>query len=76
MIVVKPNQEYELNTQKLDSAGLSQRLTKELENRIDKTVFIKAPTKLPYKEIVGVIDLAKGAGATPIGLQIDFLQEK
>jgi biopolymer transport protein ExbD len=74
MIVVKPNLELELNTLKLTPEEMSQRLTKELETRPDKTVFIKAPKKLHYQDIVGVIDIAKGAGATPIGLQIDFLE--
>jgi biopolymer transport protein ExbD len=41
--------------------------------RIEKTVFIKAPRALPYAEVVQVLDSIKGAGATPIGLQIDDL---
>ncbi len=41
--------------------------------RIEKTVFIKAPRALPYAEVVLVLDSIKGAGATPIGLQIDDL---
>ena len=41
--------------------------------RIEKTVFIKAPRSLPYADVVQVLDSIKGAGATPIGLQIDDL---
>ena len=41
--------------------------------RIEKTVFIKAPRSLPYVEVVRVLDSLKGAGASPIGLQIDDL---
>jgi biopolymer transport protein ExbD len=41
--------------------------------RIEKTVFIKAPRSLPYADVVRVLDGIKGAGATPIGLQIDDL---
>jgi biopolymer transport protein ExbD len=41
--------------------------------RIEKTVFIKAPRGLPYAEVVLVLDSIKGAGASPIGLQIDDL---
>jgi len=41
--------------------------------RIEKTVFIKAPRALPYVDVVRVLDGIKGAGATPIGLQIDDL---
>ena len=41
--------------------------------RIEKTVFIKAPRSLPYADVVRVLDGIKGAGAGPIGLQIDDL---
>jgi len=43
------------------------------EMRIEKTVFIKAPRSLPYADVVRVLDGIKGAGATPVGLQIDDL---
>src|SRR5882724_1486728 len=41
--------------------------------RIEKTVFIKAPRSMPYADVVRVLDGLKGAGASPIGLQIDDL---
>jgi len=41
--------------------------------RIEKTVFIKAPRSLPYADVVRVLDSLKGAGANPVGLQIDDL---
>ena len=41
--------------------------------RIERTVFIKAPRSLPYADVVRVLDSLKGAGASPIGLQIDDL---
>src|SRR5438067_2109714 len=41
--------------------------------RVEKTVFIKAPRSLPYADVVRVLDSLKGAGANPIGLQIDDL---
>ncbi len=43
------------------------------DERIEKTVFIKAPRGLLYGEIAKVIDGLKGAGASPIGLQLDDL---
>jgi len=42
--------------------------------RIQKTVFIKAPRNLPYGEVTRVIDGLKGVGAEPIGLQLDDLK--
>ena len=41
--------------------------------RIQKTVFVKAPRSIPYGEVTRVIDSIKGAGADPIGLQLDDL---
>ena len=48
---------------------------KENTNEVEKTVFMKAPRLVKYGEVVKVIDAVKGAGATPIGLQIDDLPE-
>ena len=42
--------------------------------RIEKTVFIKAPRNIPYGEVTRVIDGLKGVGAAPIGLQLDDLK--
>jgi biopolymer transport protein ExbD len=41
--------------------------------RLEKTVFIRAPRALLYADVMRVLDAIKGAGATPVGLQIDDL---
>jgi biopolymer transport protein ExbD len=43
------------------------------DERIVRTVFIKAPRAISYGAVARVIDGVKGAGAEPIGLQIDEL---
>ena len=43
------------------------------DERIEKTVFVKAPRALKYGDVVKVIDAIKGAGANPVGLQVDDL---
>src|SRR6266498_2859869 len=43
------------------------------DQRIEKTVFVKAPRVLHYGDVVKVIDAIKGAGASPVGLQVDDL---
>ena len=43
------------------------------EDRIEKTVFVKAPRATKYGDVVKVIDAIKGAGANPVGLQVDDL---
>jgi biopolymer transport protein ExbD len=42
--------------------------------RIEKTVFIKAPRGMKYGEVMRVMDGLKATGADPIGLQLDVLQ--
>ena len=44
------------------------------QQRIEKTVFIKAPRSISYGEVARVIDGLKGSGAAPIGLQLDDLR--
>nr|MBA2647071.1 biopolymer transporter ExbD [Pyrinomonadaceae bacterium] len=43
------------------------------DERIEKTVFIKAPQTFKYGDVVKVIDSVKGAGASPVGLQTELL---
>ena len=54
-------------------SGYETRTDLPMEMRIEKTVFIKAPTKMKYGDVVKVIDAVKGAGANPVGLQVDDL---
>jgi biopolymer transport protein ExbD len=41
--------------------------------RVEKTVFVKAPRAISYGNVTKVIDAIKGAGADPVGLQLDGL---
>jgi biopolymer transport protein ExbD len=43
------------------------------DDKVLKTVFIKAPRSISYGEVARVIDGIKVAGASPIGLQLDGL---
>src|SRR6478672_1607791 len=43
---------------------------REGTNEVEKTVFIKSSTSTKYGDVVRVIDAAKTAGASPIGLQV------
>jgi len=42
--------------------------------RVEKTIFIKAPRNIRYGEVARVLDGLKGTGADPIGLQLDELR--
>jgi len=53
--------------------GLENRADLKEDDRIEKTVFVKAPRATKYGDVVKVIDAIKGAGASPVGLQVDDL---
>ncbi len=67
----------DLFQQRLQNHAFSDRLRDRIDlpeaMRIEKTVFIKAPRSIPYGEVVRVLDGIRGAGASPVGLQIDDL---
>ena len=48
---------------------------REGTNEVEKTIFIKSPTSVRYGDVVKVIDAIKGAGASPVGLQVDDLPQ-
>jgi biopolymer transport protein ExbD len=54
-------------------ADMLTRLDVPEDYRIEKTVFIKAPRSIAYGQVAKVIDGLKGAGAEPVGLQLDGL---
>jgi biopolymer transport protein ExbD len=55
--------------------GMETRTDLKEEDRIERTVFVKAPRSLRYGDVVKVIDAIKGAGANPVGLQVDDLPQ-
>lgn len=55
--------------------GMETRTDLSEDERLEKTVFVKAPRSLHYGDVVKVIDAIKGAGASPVGLQVDDLPQ-
>jgi len=69
--------ELSLNGHPMQFDQLSTRLTEELRKRPadSRAVFIRAPKRALYREVVRIVDLAKGAGADPTGLLVDYLED-
>jgi biopolymer transport protein ExbD len=63
----------ERKDQRAYKVGYETRTDLKEEDRIEKTVFVKAPRATKYGDVVKVIDAIKGAGASPVGLQVDDL---
>ena len=63
--------------ERIANGQISERFADDSErpaaDRIERTVFIKAPRSIGYGEVARVVDAVKLAGAYPISLQIDDL---
>jgi len=68
ILEIKADGSMAINTQPVDSAGLAQRLYDIYNIRPDKLLFIKADDSRPYSQVIGVIDVARGAGVQVFGL--------
>ena len=55
--------------------GYEARVDLPPDDRIEKTVFVKAPESFKYGDVVKVIDAVKGAGSNPVGLQTEALEQ-
>ena len=57
-----------INQEPTSIANLGSKLQEIYSARANKNMFISASAKLPYGDVVRVIDIAKGAGVGDIGL--------
>jgi len=64
----------EINHQPTTITQLGIRLQEIYSARANKSMFIRAVPKLPYGDVVKVIDIAKGAGVGDIGLITEEIQ--
>jgi len=91
VVTIAPDLKLKLNQDEVgsvnDTGSLATRLAALFQQRkeqnafrvgttdVEKTVFIKAPRSMQYGNVVKVIDAIKGAGANPVGLQVDDLAQ-
>ena len=64
-----------VNKQEVDLPALEGRLRSIFDDRRDKTMFIMAAGSLRYGDIVDVIDAAKGAGVTRVGIVTEEMKQ-
>jgi biopolymer transport protein TolR len=65
-----------INKQEVAPADLADRLRTLFDSRTDKTMFLMAAGSLRYGDIVGVIDAAKGAGVTRVGIVTERMRRQ
>jgi len=63
-----------VNQEPVDISALGPKLQEIYSARANKNMFISASPKLPYGDVVKVIDIAKGAGVGDVGLIIEAIQ--
>jgi len=63
-----------INKQDVNLPELGERLRDLYNDRTDKTMFVMAAGSLRYGDIVEVIDAAKGAGVTRVGIVTDRMR--
>lgn len=74
VLITKLSETFEQRLQAgIYDENLYQRQELSNEEKVLKTVFIKAPKNFSYGEVAKVVDAVKLSGANPVGLQIDAL---
>jgi biopolymer transport protein TolR len=70
VIEIKEDGSYAINTQPVatDKDSLLAKFHEVYDNRAEKVLFIKVANVRPYKDVVDVIDIARGAGVKVFGL--------
>lgn len=70
VVSVGESAQIAINQDPTDIVSLGAKLQEIYSARANKNMFISASPKLPYGDVVKVIDIAKGAGVGDIGLVI------
>ncbi len=76
VLTLKKDLSVMINQEQIDLAMLQDRLRAIYSARQDKTIFIRADAKLPFVQVMELIDIAKGAGVETLGLIPEFFTEE
>jgi biopolymer transport protein ExbD len=68
VLEVLPANQYAINKEAVDSAGLFNRLKGIFEGRPEKIIFVKGDTTVTYARVIWAMDQARGAGVKVIGI--------
>jgi biopolymer transport protein ExbD len=68
VVEIDAERRLSINRQPVVLAELRTRLTEVFEDRMDKTLFVIGAPTLRYGDIVDIVDAAKGAGVSKVGI--------
>jgi biopolymer transport protein ExbD len=72
VVSVGDSAQIAINQELVDITALGPKLQEIYSARANKNMFISASAKLPYGDVVKIIDIAKGAGVGDIGLVLEI----
>ncbi len=75
VVSIKGDGSLLINKEPVDINLFSQRLREIYATRTDKTIFVRASTRVTYKDVVRILDLAKGAGVEVVGIMPEVYTE-
>lgn len=67
VLEIEPGGVYKVNTRPMTKAQLGPFLTQTYTGRPKKVIFVKADGRVKYQDVIGAIDVARGAGVKVIG---------
>jgi biopolymer transport protein TolR len=76
VLTLKKNLSVMINQEQISLEMLPSRLRVLYSTRQDKTIFIRADAKVPYANVVDLIDIAKGAGVEITGIIPEYFTEE
>jgi len=76
VLTLKKDMSVLINTEEIELSMLQDRLKNIYSTRQDKTIFIRADAKLPYSQVIELIDIAKGAGVETLGIIPEYFTEE
>jgi len=74
VVSVGESAQIAINQETVDISALGPKLQEIYNARANKNMFISASAKLPYGDVVKIIDIAKGAGVGDIGLILEEIR--
>ncbi|MFP4081924.1 MAG: ExbD/TolR family protein [Candidatus Aminicenantes bacterium] len=76
VLTLKKDMSVLINQEEIELNMLQDRLRSIYSTRQDKTIFIRADAKLPYRRVIDLIDIAKGAGVEVLGIIPEYFTEE
>jgi len=76
VLTVKKGNIVMINQQPVELQALQEQLRQIYAPRQDKTIFVKADSKLSFSKVMEVIDIAKGAGVEKLGIIPELFTEE